>query len=203
MIEHYKNQSLDNIFEVVDGITYAEEWKDIVGFEGAYKVSNFGRVKRLEKIDNINHKWQEIILKSFTSYGYRRIALTVNKKQVKFQVHRVVATAFIPNKKKLSDVNHKRGVRYDNRSFMLEWCSSSDNHKHAYRELGKTPNANCRGRFGKLHHNSIPVIKVSLDGFIIEEYESKTEAAIKNKTAIYNIWSYIKKGIPFNGYYFK
>jgi hypothetical protein len=202
MIEHYKNKSLVNIVEVINGITYTEEWKDIVGFEGIYKISNFGRVKRLERIDNIKHKWPEIILKSFASYGYRRIGLK-NKKQVKYQVHRLVATAFLPNPLNISQVNHKKGVRWDNRAFMLEWVTCSENHLHSYKELGRKNNTPCKGRTGALHHNSIPVIKVSLDGFVIEEFGSIAEAERETKIGYWVIANRIKSQKPINGYYFK
>jgi len=200
MIEHYKNTSLENIVEETDGVKYTEEWRYIKGYEDSYMVSSFGRVKRIEHTDTNKHKWSEIIVKSFSSYNYRRVGLSKNCKQVKYQVHRLVGAAFIPNPENLPEINHKKGVRWDNRFFMLEWNTSSENHKHAFDTLGKKANTPCKGRYGILHHNSIQVIQISLDGFILNVFESQTLAAKELSTYQDVVGRHIKNGKPFRGY---
>ena len=48
-MEYYKNLSLRDISEIIDGVLYVEEWRDIKGYEGYYQVSNFGRIKSLKR----------------------------------------------------------------------------------------------------------------------------------------------------------
>ena len=70
--------------------------------------------------------------------GYVRVsAKHENGKMHNTGAHRLVALAFIPNPNNLPEVNHKNGVRSDNRAENLEWVTSSENHIHAYRVLGK------------------------------------------------------------------
>jgi len=65
-----------------------------------------------------------------------------------FLVHRLVAIAFVPNPDNKPQVNHKNGIKSDNRSENLEWVSVSENHNHAFRTGLKT------GRKGMSHHNA-------------------------------------------------
>lgn len=102
-----------------------EEWRDIEGFKGLYQVSNLGRVKSLKKgiilsiCDNGN--------------GYKVVNLKVNRIQHMKTVHRLVATAFIPNPENKKEINHKNGDKSNNSVENLEWCTRSENGKHAYR----------------------------------------------------------------------
>lgn len=98
-----------------------EVWKDIKGYEGEYKVSNYGRVKSLK-----NHK--EKILKQWkNNKGYLNIALYKNKKSKMYRVHRLVALAFIPNPENLPEVNHKDEIKENNHVDNLEWCDRKYN----------------------------------------------------------------------------
>jgi len=118
-----------------------EEWKEVIGFEGFYKVSNMGRVKSLEKtwkcghINGTQHRTiEEKIRKTYIEKdGYVSVILIANKKREKWLLHRLVAIHFIENKNNLPTVNHKNGDKKDNRASQLEWLSFSDNHKHAYK----------------------------------------------------------------------
>ena len=78
-----------------------EVWKDIQGYTGLYMISNYGRVKALEKyvhIGNYKHKYKEIIKREyFVRCGYLCVSLSKERKRKAFYVHRLVALAFLKN----------------------------------------------------------------------------------------------------------
>ena len=112
-----------------------EEWKDIViekggqvfDYTGLYQVSNLGRVRSLDRIDGMGRKVEEKILKLGNNKGYQSVFLHKNGKAKIFQVHRLVATAFIPNPDNLPVVNHKDENPSNNCVDNLEWCTQKYN----------------------------------------------------------------------------
>ena len=125
-----------------------EIWKDIPGYEGLYQVSSLGRIKSVERMVYIQmpdgrhsywrHKKEKIkTTPVFGSAGYCQLMLYKGNVGKMFQVHRIVCLAFIPNPNNLPTVNHKNGIRTDNRLDNLEWCSYRDNELHSYRQLGR------------------------------------------------------------------
>lgn len=100
-----------------------EIWKDIVGYEGKYQVSNLGRVKSL----NYGRTGKEKVLKYEDNNGYLRVNLCKNCKVKHYRIHRLVAQAFIPNPDNLPVINHKNEIKTDNRVQNLEWCTSQYN----------------------------------------------------------------------------
>lgn len=105
-----------------------EIWKDVVGYEGLYQVSNLGRVKSL----NYNRTGKEKIMKcGYDKDGYIRVLLTNNKKErIMKKVHRLVAQAFIPNPYNLPMVNHKDENPSNNIVSNLEWCDAKYNNNY-------------------------------------------------------------------------
>lgn len=113
-----------------------EIWKDIEGYEGLYQVSNLGRVKRMRFINkNTNIEKERIKSQKIRKDGYLEVALYKNGKGKYIQVHRLVAKSFIPNPKKLPQVNHIDGIKTNNIVENLEWVSISDNAIHSSRVL--------------------------------------------------------------------
>lgn len=98
-----------------------EIWKDVVGYEGKYFVSNLGRVK--------NTKPQLLATRERRRY----LAVTLHKddKLCDFSIHRLVAVSFIPNPNNRYVVNHINGINFDNRVDNLEWVSARENTSHA------------------------------------------------------------------------
>jgi hypothetical protein len=114
-----------------------EIWKDVVGWEGLYEVSNLGRVKSLDKTIKHNNKnclanIRGRLLKQCKATGYCKIVLAENAHKVSASVHRLVAEAFIPNSESKRTVNHKNGIKTDNRVENLEWATQKENVHHAY-----------------------------------------------------------------------
>lgn len=99
------------------------EWKPVVGYEGLYEVSNHGQVK--------NVKTQKV-LSPRNSTRYPLVALFDKGKRKDFKVHRLVAKSFLPNPENKPQVNHKDGNKSNNHLLNLEWCTNSENQKHAY-----------------------------------------------------------------------
>ena len=109
-----------------------EIWKDVVGYEGFYQVSNQGRVKSLDR--NIKHKNGRVyytkgkILKTYLQNGGYLIAhLNKNGKMKNCTVHRLVATAFIENPEEKAEIDHINTIKTDNRVENLRWVTRSEN----------------------------------------------------------------------------
>ncbi len=109
-----------------------EIWKDIVGYENKYQVSNLGNIKSLETWTGDKYIKREKLLKNIL-YGnsYYYVSLSKNGKVKRFKVNRLVAQAFIPNPKNKPQVNHIDGNKLNNKADNLEWCTQSENMKHA------------------------------------------------------------------------
>lgn len=110
-----------------------EVWKSIEGYEDHYQVSNLGRIKSLYFKNRHGVVYREKILKAGFNGKYYQITLSNNGKTKMYQVHRLVAMAFVKNDNDYKIVNHVNCDKTDNRAINLEWCNQSHNIKEAYR----------------------------------------------------------------------
>jgi hypothetical protein len=113
-----------------------EIWRDVVGYEGSYQVSNLGRVKSLTRPKRSRHgtyfpKSGRVMKPRKDRGGYLSVGLSCEGVVATVKVHRIVAMAFHPNPTGLPQVNHRNGVKTDNSEWNLEWISSVANHAHA------------------------------------------------------------------------
>ena|SRR5690554_2824929 len=109
-------------------VSTKEMWKDVPGFDGMYQISNSGRVRSWR-----NNRWGRAkrpkILQSHTlKNGYDAVSLGRGNKMY---IHRIMATAFIPNPENKPQVNHIDGNKVNNRISNLEWVTQKENSIHA------------------------------------------------------------------------
>jgi len=118
-----------------------EKWKDVIGYEGHYQISNFGRVRSVDRVvinmNGINRKLKGSLKNTFISKGYVLVTLSVNNIKRSYCVHRLVAEAFILNPNNLDEVNHKDRNRKNNYISNLIWCTSRENTHHARSRMKK------------------------------------------------------------------
>ena len=129
-----------------------ENWKDIPGYEGLYQISDFGNVKSL--ISN------RLLKPSKDKFGYVRFNALKNKKSKTLRIHRLVMEVFNPINS-FMQVNHIDGNKLNNRLNNLEWCTDSDNKKHAYKTGLMTPG----NQYSKRIKQDLPRYKLKSTNF--------------------------------------
>ena len=183
-----------------------KEWKEIVGFEGKYTVSNYGDVMILKPENGGSPR---ILRPQIDRYGYVKVSLYKDKHSKQYTVHRLVARMFIPNPMFYTEINHKDGNKQNNCADNLEWCTRSENMSHAF-AMGL--------KYNKTGADS-PLAKkcyqYDLKGNFIREWGSITDVAVyfndvtgnvsaacsgKYNTFHNFIWSYKKEKIDVNAH---
>lgn len=133
--------------------------------------------------------------------GYYAVILRINKKPTTRTIHRLVGLSHITLIEGKSMINHKNGIKTDNRVENLEWCNNSENIKHRIYVLGYIPN-----RRGKLNgKDSKPVIQLDTDtGKEVSRFPSTMEAMRQTGIQSSSISSYISgKYNHAGGYHWK
>lgn len=182
---------------LVGGVNLIENneiWKDVVGYEGLYQVSNLGRVKSLEKKYTYRNRYggiteivkKEKMLKPSIQYpnknkNYKRykVSLTKYLNKKNFMVHSLVAKAFIDNPNNYSQINHKDGNPLNNNVNNLEWCSQKYNVQHSISK--------------QLKKSLIPFDKIPI---ICKNYQSGmpvTDISLEYKVSKTTIYRILKK----------
>lgn len=117
-----------------------EIWKDIVGYEGLYQISNFGNVKSLDRVvkycNNKTYVYKSKIRKPSVS-EYRLIALSKNGLVKMVKISRLVALHFLETDSNRKIVNHKDFNKHNDNIENLEWVSYSENSIHSFKRQNK------------------------------------------------------------------
>lgn len=139
-----------------------EIWKDIKGYEGIYMASSYGNVMSLPRGKG-SRTVPHILAPRYDGNGYVKVGLSKNNHTIDKKVHRLVAEAFLgESPRERPTVNHKDGNHANNKIENLEWASQLENNLHSIHVL--------KNRY-------VPIAKYSLDGRLLQEYESVTAAA--------------------------
>lgn len=153
-----------------------EEWRDVLGYESQYIVSNLGRVATIttlvkDKLRDRVRKPRLLSPSSHTCNGikYYHVALTRNGKTTHHKVHRLVAQAFIPNPNNLTEIDHIDTNGLNNHYLNLRWVSHKENLNNSY-TTAKMSNT----RTGKpCPFNWKPIVQ-TLNGVLIRKYRNIT-----------------------------
>lgn len=154
-----------------------QEWKDIPGYPG-YQASQDGFIR-----DS-----RGILLKGCMNKIYHETKITINGISVQSSTHCFIALAFLGPRSEGYVVNHKNGIKTDNRVDNLEYVTYSGNSKHAY-DIGLTK------------HHTVKVCKLGQDGKVIEEFGSMKEAAKALGVVISAVNNAITRGHKCKGHY--
>lgn len=148
-----------------------EIWKDIEDYEG-YQVSNFGRVRSLDRYNSRGWWIKGCILKPIMDKkGYLTVGLSKNNQRKAFKVHRLVALHFIPNIENKPEIDHINTIKTDNRVENLRWVTPKENSNNPLSIVNKS-----ESKKGIKNHRHQPVLQYDKDGNFIREWDTMTEA---------------------------
>lgn len=102
-------------------------WKDIIGYEGLYQISDTGEIKSLAKMAGRSRRKERILKTYLDKDGYVKVILCKNNKTHFLSVHRLLAEVFIPNPFNYEQINHKDENKKNNNLTNLEWCTCKYN----------------------------------------------------------------------------
>lgn len=173
-----------------------EIWKPVDNYEGLYEVSNFGQVRSLPKEwitgwNGVKRRHEGFLLKPGRGRdGYLSVSLSNAGKIKHHSIHRLVLQAFIGES--VLDCNHKDGNKENNRLNNLEYCTTRENIKHAYR-IGLKSNRGEKGPGAKLTNEIIKNVRTNKFGLTKKEFAacydvsvSTIKMILSNKTWIHD-----------------
>lgn len=141
----------------------SEIWKDVVGYEGFYKVSSLGKVRSMAR-----HGTPDRIVRAIPDKnGYLRVHLSKNGERRNVCVHRLVAIAFVENPNNKPQVNHKDECKTNNEVANLEWVTCLENNNYGTR--------NSRVSKSKRNTNCKSILQLDKRGNVIREWVSINE----------------------------
>jgi len=163
-----------------------EFWLDIPRYAGLYQASNLGRIKTVKrhivKNGGIAAIVQEKVRKLCFNNGYYKVILFNRGHGNSEWVHRLIAETFIPNPDNKPQVNHKLGIKTDNRASELEWATYAEDRLHAETVLNHKWDKGIRHR-GSTHIQSKKVKQIDVNTHQVVKIWDCVSDALKEKVA--------------------
>lgn len=154
-------------------MTEVEIWKDVLGYEGFYQVSNKGNIYSVARKDALGRKIGGRTLKPrYHKDGYLQVILCKNGIRKNKLIHRLVLETFVENPNNLPEVNHKDENKINNGLSNLEWCDTSYNNNHGTRNR----------RIGQTKSKKVRAVNVKTGEFIT--FNSAKEAISKGYSRV-------------------
>lgn len=162
-----------------------EEWKDIIGFEGLYQISSFGRLKSFKK-----HKTGYVLSNVNKTGWYLNVVLCgIGKQKESHKIHLLVGRYFVPNPDNKPEINHEDLNKQNNHKSNLKWVTRSENIHHA---ILHNPNI-LKGINNYNQNKIVPILQYDLNNVFIEEHESGIKASKKTGVCERNIYQVASK----------
>lgn len=177
--------------------------KNLLGYEGLYLIDSLGNVVSCPRQQGSRFVNQyKIVGARINKFGYKQVALSKDGKTKTVLLHRLLAIHFIDNPENLPCVNHKNGIKSDNRLENLEWCTRVENARHAYdNNLGNLQHyANAGIEKMNKDHQYVLVTLVAPDGEELT-FGSTNEAGKYLNMSRDEVTRAIRKNQRVNGYY--
>lgn len=152
--------------EFIESISLEGEiWKDVIGYEGLYMVSSFGRIISLGRIVQNpagGPYWIETKLLNpyINKYGYYSINLRKDNKATTMRIHRIMCKTFLPNPNNLPSIDHIDGNKQNNLLSNLKWCSCKENSNNPNTKRRMSISAKIRCSEGRIHHQEIVGVNI-------------------------------------------
>lgn len=148
-----------------------EIWKDVVGYEGYYEVSNIGRVRSLERVV-VDGSTRGYRLRALCNdgLGYKHVSLSKNRKNRTIKVHRLVAQAFIPNPENKPHIDHINTIRDDNRVENLRWVTPKENSQNKITRKRLEIFNEVNRLTGVAKPSTRKVLEYNIDGLFVREW---------------------------------
>ena len=183
-----------------------ELWSDVKGYEGIYKVSNYGNVLSCKK--------DRLLKPSFNNSGYLYVILYKNGVGKHYLIHRLVAEAFILNPEEKSDIDHINTIRDDNRVENLRWVTKSENmnneltrKKNSESHKGKQLSEETKDRISKANtghevsEETRKKLSKSHEGKVGENNKNIKAVQLSKNEELIKIWTSINEADKYGGFH--
>lgn len=177
-----------------------EIWKDIPQFNNEYQISNLGRIRSKDAViiksdGNTYTRKSKILKPAIDKKGYFIGGVSLMNKMFCYKIHRLVAEHFLPKIEGKNHVNHKNGIKTDNRVENLEWVTNQENARHAFQNgLSFNPKGEKARNVKITEIQAKEIISLIKRGFKRKEIQLKTKVSQKiiDNIIYNNSWSHLK-----------